>query len=87
MEKDSGLLIVALVAIVSVVALVMLLRSESSGAVVLTMGDDLGSWERPLGSDSPNAYGNDENLPCWSEGGQIVCSEANIASPTAGRRV
>ncbi len=88
MEKDSGLLVVALVAIVSVVALVMLLRSESSGAVVLTMGGDLANWDRPLSSNSPAVYGNAENLPCWySENGELICPEADTASPTAGRRV
>ena len=88
MEKDSGLLVVALVALVSVVALVMLLRNDSAGAVVLTMGSDLGQWERPLGTHSPAVYNNAENTPCWySADGALVCPEADTASHIAGRNV
>ena len=87
MEKDSGLLVVALVALVSVVALVMLLRNDGAGAVVLSISGDTGSWDRPLGEKSTAVYGNDENLPCWSENGQIVCPKLYTATPVAGRNV
>ena len=75
MAKDTGLLIIALVAVVAVVGLVMLLKADTGGAVVLTMeGEAHRAFDRPLGSNSPDAYGLAQNVQCYEDAeGQIRC--------------
>ncbi|MFQ5620534.1 MAG: hypothetical protein ACE5FT_01680 [Candidatus Nanoarchaeia archaeon] len=83
MGKDSGLLILALVAVVAVVGLVMVLRGGATGGtMVLSMsGDASGPFDNALSSESVGAYGSAENTPCWSDNGQIKCAPGDTAKP------
>ena len=83
MGKDSGLLVLALVAVVAVVGLVMVLRGGTTGGVMVYElgGDAHRAFDNKLGSDSVGAYGTVENLECYSDEGQIKCTPQQSAKP------
>ena len=82
MGKDSGLLILALVAVVAVVGLVMILRGGATGGVmVYEISGDASQRFGNFGGDTMGVYGTQENLPCYQEGQTLVCPKQQSAKP------
>ncbi len=82
-NKNYGLLISALVAIVAIVGLVVLLRGDSTGSVVVIRGEAQNSFGRPLGSSGNGISG--EDLPCYyTAEGDMYCPGIGSPSGTFG---